>query len=263
VNPEETRQRIIELGPWHHDVEVKPGLSTAVYREAGSDYPELPEDMPLVDSSWWPRLADRIYPDGLAGRSVLDCACNCGSYLFHSKEMGAGRCFGFDARELWIRQARFLLEHREGPGDNVAFEVLNLYDLPQKGLEPFDVTLFCGILYHLPDPFSGLRIAADLTNELIVVNTATVSGQERDSLVMHPEDVEDPLCGTHGLHWLPSGPNVVEQMLRWTGFVETHLIWWHDEAEWSPGMGRLQMVASKRPGLVDRLDPPADVVEIP
>jgi tRNA (mo5U34)-methyltransferase len=255
VNASDLRKQIIELGPWHHDVQVTPELSTGVYREAGNDYPEFPFGIPLVDSGWWPRLADRIYPEGLAGRSVLDCACNCGSYLFLSKEKGAGRCFGFDARELWIRQARFLLEHRVGPSDDLDFDVLNLYDLPSKALEPFDVTLFCGILYHLPDPFTGLRIAADLTKELIVVNTATRAGHDADCLVMEYESGEVPLSGVHGLHWLPSNPKVVEQMLRWTGFAETHLLWWHDETEQSHGMGRLLMVASKRPGLLEVLEP--------
>jgi tRNA (mo5U34)-methyltransferase len=250
------RDEIIKLGPWHHDVQVTTDLSTGIYREAGQDYPEFPYGIPLVDSSWWPRLADRIYPEGLAGRSVLDCACNCGSYLFHSKERGAGRCFGFDVRELWIKQARFLLEHRDGASEDVDFEVLNLYDLPAQGLEPFDVTLFCGILYHPPDPFTGLRIAADLTKELIVVNTATIAEYPSDCLVFDDES-RDPLSGVHGLGWLPSNPRVVERMLRWTGFAEMHVIWWREQAQWTLGRGRLLMIASKRLGVLEDFAPAA------
>jgi SAM-dependent methyltransferase len=116
-----------------------------------------------------------LYPGGLAGRSVLDCACNCGGYLFWSKELGAGRCFGFDVRSHWIDQAEFLRRHRLGPGD-VELAVSDLYDVPKLGLEPFDVTIFKGILYHLPDPVTGLKIAADLTREVMIVNTALGSG---------------------------------------------------------------------------------------
>jgi hypothetical protein len=35
--------------------------------------------------------------------------------------------------------------------------VLDLYDLPTLGLEPFDITIFAGIFYHLPDPFLARR----------------------------------------------------------------------------------------------------------
>ena len=49
----------------------------------------------------------------MEGRRVLDCACNCGYFLFWSRELGAGEGLGFDAREHWIRQARFLAAHRE------------------------------------------------------------------------------------------------------------------------------------------------------
>ena len=74
------------------------------------------------------RKMKRIFPNGLEGRSVMDCACNCGAYLLWCKELGAGECYGFDAREHWIRQARFLAEHR-GQTDGVRFEVHDLYDL--------------------------------------------------------------------------------------------------------------------------------------
>ena len=46
--------------------------------------------------------------------------------------------------------------------EDIDFEVPRLYDLPERELEPFDITLFNGIFYHLPEPVGGLRIAADL-----------------------------------------------------------------------------------------------------
>ena len=88
-------------------------------------------------------------------------------------------------REHWIRQARFLQEHRPD-GDRIRFEVMDVYDLPELGLEPFDITIFAGLFYHLADPVSGLKIAADLTNELMIFDTATKWGMEDDSLVVGP-----------------------------------------------------------------------------
>ncbi len=61
---------------------------------------------------------------------MLDCACNCGAYLFWAKDEGAGRCRGFDVRAHWIDQARFLQRHRQGPNEDMRFEVMDLMDLP-------------------------------------------------------------------------------------------------------------------------------------
>jgi tRNA (mo5U34)-methyltransferase len=50
---------------------------------------------------------------------VLDCACNCGAFLFWAKELGADECFGFDIRQHWIDQAEFLREHRAWPTEGM------------------------------------------------------------------------------------------------------------------------------------------------
>ena len=116
----ELKEEIIRLGPWHLDVQVTPELSSSTFLDApegtyGSDQISFinPRDP-------WQRMMKTIYPDGLEGRSFLDCACNCGGYSFWTKELGAGFCLGFDVREHWIRQAEFLLENREWPSDGTA-----------------------------------------------------------------------------------------------------------------------------------------------
>lgn len=111
----------------------------------------------------------------------------------------------------------------------MTFEVLGLYDLPERGVGPFDITGFNGLFYHLPDPVTGLKIAADLTRELIVVNTSTKTGLSEDSMALDSESAEHPLSGMHGLAWLPAGPQVLDRILRWLGFVETKVLWWTEE----------------------------------
>ena len=134
LSAEELRAEVIRLGPWHIEVEITPEVTTAVSLEAPPG--TYPDDRPArsasrsgTRASW--SACGAIFPRGLEGRSVMDCACNCGAYLFWSKELGAGECFGFDAREHWIAQARFLAEHRTEPSDGIRFEVCDLYDLPQ------------------------------------------------------------------------------------------------------------------------------------
>jgi tRNA (mo5U34)-methyltransferase len=232
------QEEIACLGPWHQDIEIAPGVSTA------------------PDTHYKPRggfhgTMRTLYPSGLAGRSVLDCACTAGGYLFWARELGAGPCYGFDVREHWIRQARFVAKHRES--DGIRFEVRDLYDLPSLGLEPFDITIFSGLFYHLPDPIRGLKIAADLTREFLLFGSVTMARRPDGYLAVSAEGTE-LLSGVYGLNWLPTGPEVIRQILAWAGFAETRVSWWFDETTITPGLGRVRVLASKRPGLLAVLD---------
>jgi tRNA (mo5U34)-methyltransferase len=244
------REEIIRLGPWHFDIEVAEGLTTRVSLEAPPGaHPESFGPVVFQDLRAEHRLyLKNLYPDGLEGRTVLDCACNSGGFLFWSRELGAGSCFGFDVREHWIRQARFIQEHRPDAGD-MQFEVMDLYDLPDRGLDPFDLTIFRGLFYHLPDPVTGLKIAADLTNEVLIIDTNTRAGMPDGTLALEQEGKDALMLGVYGLNWHPTGPETVIRILEWAGFVDFLVISWVREYE--PGTGRFNMVASKRPGLLD------------
>lgn len=234
------RAEIDRLGPWLHAIEVAPGVSTAtIGRPSGSGEG-------AVSSTYSPHnmmraLVGRLYPEGMGGRSFLDCGCNSGGHMFAAAEMGAGRCFGFDARRHWIDQARFLERHL--PAADVDFAVCELTDLAGLGLEPFDVTLFSGLFYHLPDPVAGLKIAADLTKELIVVNTSALPRPEKGLMLSHESD-SHVISGVDGLAWLPTGPDVVRDILAWCGFPHSRV-----DLNWRPpgrrGWSRIQIVAAR------------------
>jgi hypothetical protein len=248
VTPEWLREEIVRLAPWHYDIKVTSDISTRVSLDADRTTRAINDDVSFLDvGPSYVSTLKAVYPNGLDGRSMLDCACNCGAYLFWAKELGAGECFGSDVREFWIRQARFLLDHRQGPKDNIRFEVADLYDLGQFGLGRFDVSFFGGIFYHLPDPLSGLKIVADLTDELIIINTATHNGFPDGLLVIEEESRELVLSGVHGLNWYPTGPDVLVRICKWLGFPETRLQWWITEgASHQPSrLGRLQMYAAR------------------
>lgn len=189
----------------------------------------------------------QLYRQGLEGRTVLDPACDGGDHLFWACEAGAGDCFGSDVREHGIRQARVAREHNPH-ADRIRFEAVDVYDLPELGLEPFDITIFAGLFHRLADPVWGLKIAADLTSELMVFDTDTTWGMEDDSLMAGSEVTEALMPGEHGLKWLPSGPAVVERILRWAGFIDTQVSHWAQTGE---AAGQVGILATKRPGLLD------------
>jgi tRNA (mo5U34)-methyltransferase len=216
------------LGPWHLQVEIAPGFSTRDLYEASRD--NFSETQFYDPGPSFKTLLERIYPKGLEGRTVLDCACNNGSHLFAAKEMGAGRCLGYDVHELWVEQARFLAKHRRGPSGDMRFDVSDIYDLPKRDIGQFDITIFSGILYHLPDPIAGLRIAADQTSELLYVSGATRSGFPDGALIAGDEPVGPPLSGIHGLQWFPTGPKAIHKMMAWMGFGESRTVnWWNPD----------------------------------
>ena len=191
-------------------------------------------------------LLQRIYTEGLGNRSFLDCACNCGGYSFWAKNLGAGRCFGFDIRQHWIDQAQFLAEHRIMPSDNIRFERCDLYDLPKLGLDTFDITLFNGIFYHLPDPISGLKIAADLTNELLIITTAARNDLPDGMLAVSHESEVPVMSGIYGLNWYPTGPETLAPILKWMGFPATRVIVWRRKCDVEPAnLGHLQIIAAR------------------
>lgn len=216
------RAEIRRLGPWHQDLQIAPGVRTG---ERAPD--EAPDPLGVGHAGLvqpveaLTQITREIFADGLAGRSLLDCACNAGGYVFAAKQLGAGRCFGFDVREHWLEQARFL--KRQLPGDDVEFAQLDLLALPGRNLAPFDVTLFFGLFYHLPDPVAGLRIAADLTREVLILNTAWDPKIPGRALTLKLEDDRALMSGVHRLAWLPSGSGVLEEILAWCGFPHTRI----------------------------------------
>ena len=244
------REDIIRLGPWHFWIDVTPELSTYAWFEAVGKKSEVGF---LARRKQFHALLGPLYPDGLEDRSVLDCGCNSGGYLFWAKELGAGECFGFDAREHWIEQARFLAEHRTvGPTNRMQFEVCDLYDLPKLELDPFDITVFNGLFYHLPDPVTGLKIAADLTKDLMIFTSSTKADTEDGFLYVENESATRLMSGIHGLNWRPTGPSPVEMVMRWVGFEETRVLWHRPHAQRQDSdAGWIGMAASKVPGRLD------------
>ncbi len=247
-------RRIRELGPWHHDIRLTPELTVAdVFPEA---VPRVDRNLNLGVPFIQPRdgfleQLDRIYPSGLAGKTMLDCACNGGGYCFWAAEREVESAFGFDIREHWIRQARFVqAQRRVASTDQLRFAVADLMELPRWRLQPFDLTVFKGIFSHLADPVGGLRIAAELTRDVLIFNSPLASGSRDCQLHCVTENSQRLMAGTSGFKWLPTGPRVIANLLRWLGFTDIRLVFQSDPTESRP-RGRIEILAAREAGRLD------------
>jgi SAM-dependent methyltransferase len=255
-------EEIRALAPWHHDIPLTADFSTGkAFSADGSLKRHENQNVALLSSLThsFQTIAKTIYPNGMHGKRVLDCACNAGIYCFLARELGAEFAFGFDVREHWIQQANWVKEHRTiAPTDRIRFAVCDLYDLGKRNLPQFDLTVFKGIFYHLPDPISGLRLASELTKEVLVFNTQATWGQPDGFLCPGMEDVTSLMSGAYGLNWRPTGPRTMIPVLKWLGYVQAKLHF-YVPSPGNPGLGRMELYATKVQG---RLDGFADLEEL-
>lgn len=237
------------LAPWHFDIEVIPGLRTS-HANSKEYTDEDSKRVTVIDPEELKPLLQRVFPQGLSGRSFLDVGCNGGGYCFLARRLGADRVFGFDPRAHWIKQAVFL---KQFIGDDaVQFVAARLEELEA---ERFDITLFKGVFYHLPDPIHALSEICDRTGELIIMDTATDSTVKESCLVANWESQTHVMSGVDGLAWIPGGPASVRSIFKWKGFGAVRTVFWH--SQWPGGRahwGRMRLIAVRDAGLLAEYD---------
>ena len=243
---DELVSQIKALAPWHHSLRLTDDLTTGeVFSPEEKLLPKDNDGVSLISPK--PRFvsrANQLYPNGMAGKRFLDCACNAGAYCFFARELGAEFSLGFDVREHWINQAKFVQQHRQvTPTDRIEFRVMDLYELGTQGFNKFDFVYFSGIFYHLPDPVTGLKLAADLTSDVIVLNTAMMPGNlETDGLTMTSEGTDPVMSGVYQLAWFPNNVSTLTNILKWLGFREMKLT----KDNMNPaGRRRVEIIASR------------------
>jgi SAM-dependent methyltransferase len=125
---------------------------------------------------------------GIEGRAVAQLCCNNGRELLSIRNLGAGRCVGFDVSEEFIGQARRLAEIA---GLDCSFVVASAYDIPAAYDDGFDlVVVTIGVLGWMPDLPAFLAVAARL---LKPGGTLFIYEQHPIMDMFEPWDAADPL----------------------------------------------------------------------
>jgi SAM-dependent methyltransferase len=245
------KSEIQALAPWHVDIEIAPGLRTSQGNIKPEDGSRL--SIGIVDPDEIRPLLKAIYPEGLGGKRFLDVACNGGGYSMVANDLGAEYVFGFDVREHWIKQAEFLKRHLAADGARIEFALCDLREIDEKIDDArFDICLFKGIFYHLPDPIASLKEVADRTEEILILDTAVAKEKPDGYLQLVFEGTVNPMSGVHELAWFPTGVKVLKGIVDWLGFPESRLIFWKKPPRGR--FGRIRIIAARSTGLLSHFD---------
>lgn len=153
---------------------------------------------------------------GFKGKRMLDVGCNDGYYSFAYEKLGAD-VYGVDARAEAVRRAGLIREHFGSKATFVCGDVQELTHNDPRFAEPFDATLFYGLLYHLSDPIGTLQRIGAMTGKVIAVQTWMFGEDRQPVLRVRHEDVSMPGAGMTSIITAPSQSAVV-MMLRHAGF---------------------------------------------
>ena len=119
-------------------------------------------------------------------------------------------------------------------------------DLSVEKVGTFDIVLFCGVFYHLRNPFLILENVAKLANETFILETVLDASEiGRPAMIFYPKD---ELNGD-GSNWWGPNRSCVEAMMHDVGFQHVDFI----EHPSVPAETN-----DSRPGLSMRSDPDED-----
>jgi tRNA (mo5U34)-methyltransferase len=195
---------------WYHSIDLGQGVVTRG-----------------VDAEQAKRLARLHLPENLSGRSVLDIGAWDGFFSFEAERRGAARVvaadyyawhgtgWGTGQGKAGFELARTALNSRVEDVD------IDASDLSPERVGLFDVVLFLGVLYHLPNPLLVLERVASVTNDLLVLETVVdMVGVRRPAAAFYP----DRELNNDPTNWWGPNPAAVIGMLRSVGFGRVEMI---------------------------------------
>src|ERR1019366_732858 len=135
--------------------------------------PEQPWQMEdLVLLKFTKRFLRILFPEGVAGKRLVDLGCLEGGYTVELARAG------FDALGIEVRQSNFDNCQRVKAATNLpnlSFACDDVHNLAKYGV--FDVVFCCGLLYHLDEPHKFLDLMAQVCQRVIIIDTHVADKQ--------------------------------------------------------------------------------------
>ena len=241
------------LGPWHMKIKLSGDIYTTDGNKAVYDNKDF-EGVQVIDPLKLQPFIHQLYPGGLRNKTFFDVGCNAGGYCFIANQLGADFCYGVDVRAHWINQAEYLRDYFGVSKESVRFEVGHI-DHIIDNMEPFDITLFKGIFYHLPNPIHTLERMCQKTKEVLIFDSNCRTDITQDALVLNFESESRIMSGVDRLAWYPSGLKIIIRLLEFYGFNH-NLVVLHKKntAKKTPNSnkGRFRLISSRDEAVIER-----------
>src|SRR4051794_5942932 len=189
------------LEPWFHRID----LGDEIFTKSESVMGE-PVDHPR--ETW--EVIRQCLPLDLTGKSVLDVGCNGGFYCVEAKRLGAHRVLGVDGQRQHVRQGLFV---RKVLGLDLEFRRFSVYDLDPRTIGRFEITLALGLVYHLKHLVLALERLYDVTNELLILETAIIPPEKTPESFVQPLGVIRQTL--HPLFFAENPADAKEQVFNW------------------------------------------------
>jgi len=141
-----------------HNVRLDDGEET--FPEAGRTIDQLP-NYACVKA-----YLQIVYPQGYAGKSLVDLGCLEGGFTAEFARLGL-ESTGIEVRESNLANARYI--KRRLKLDNLHFHQDNAWNVGAYG--PFDIVFCVGLYYHIEDARRFLGVMADACRKLIFIDT--------------------------------------------------------------------------------------------
>jgi tRNA (mo5U34)-methyltransferase len=225
-------QAEVDKVQWFHSMDLGQGVRTQGYYDPRRTLRRL-------------RLPERL--DGL---TVLDVGAWDGFYSFEMERRGAARVLATDdfcwGNGGWATQDGFVVARR-ALGSRVEDQQIDVLDLkPEAVGGTYDLVLFLGVLYHLPNPLLALeRVRSVVGRQLVMETEVDLLFTRRPAAAFFPttELNDDPTNW-----WAPNVPAVLG-MLKAAGFSRAEVVWKRSTAVRAARWGRELLHRRYRPVL--------------
>lgn len=143
------RSAIASVPHWYHRIELAPGIVTPGINDS-------PKVLSLLN-----------LPPDCRGARALDIGTRDGYFAFELERRGAEVL----AVDYMPKSASGFAVASEILGSKVVYLQENIYNLNPQKTGTFDIVLFLGLLYHLPEPLSAIHLVRSLSRHLMFLET--------------------------------------------------------------------------------------------
>lgn len=220
----------IEQREWFYRFELPDGSTTQSY---------LPASAEQVHDTRLRMMQQALEPlrGHAAALSVLDLASHQGWFSLHAAAMGFTPVTGLEPRASHVADAR-LMAAAVG-AEQLRFVQSDIQHIADTDIEPADVVLMLGLLYHLENPVAAIRTARAYCKRLCLIETQVgphLSGmldwgsyefvrpiQGCFTVIDETEETHGKEASTEGICLAPSAETLL-WIMRKVGFVDVGLI---------------------------------------